>query len=656
MKKMTLIITVLILLATGKTFCRDWPENRYQLKRGNLHIHSGKSSKIEHLNFLSKIGALPYPREYLDHRLAGTCKDICEIAKKSNLDFIGITDHDAVLTSSDWQELLNLAEKENSESFALLPGFEWTYSDYQHINIFGSSSFISAVIEFDGYGLIGADKKVAIAPDLESIYKWMAATGAKDKYLVCQWNHPSYSKNLYNQFRIPSDVSNYMALIEIRSGFLFIHTDITEEERNFQKSIQAGCYTAPTIGNDSYGNPFSYELKKFHTAVWTYQTTLQNPRERILLGLRERKAYASEDDNFILKYWGTVEGSDKTYYLGDRAKLKHGQTVTLEVNLSDQDESIGDVRLVTVKKNTTMEGDFNPNRYYIKDKFCYLTRECKPDRDVMAYYVKIIQDDGDIVISAPIFINWQGIEEKKYLKVISSIPRNGAFDINPYHPSISINFDKPLAKTQEANDKIVNINPLPDYIEQAHGGRPKIIIDSDYGEIHLENYNFFPQKNYVITINDVIAKDGCTLDKPFKLSFTTGHNQSMKKLIGDIEGFVKDAKECSKFSARIITAEKVVWENNKYQPINEGKTFSIGQNITIFIEIANLRSKYNLPCTYSIIIFNPYGNLTSFSGRITSTGALESKTHIYKLDSRGKHRVILYLNGRQESSHHFTVK
>lgn len=647
MKKIFPFVIFVVFITTGNVFSQDWSK-KYVLKNGNTHIHSIISEKARHLGSFSKLSSVLNPIEYFDHSFSPSPEELCKIAKSAGLNFICITDHDCAQTAKDRQELLKLAKNTNSDSFALIPGFEWTASDYQHLNIFGTNKFVSASASFADYGIIGIDGKIVLANNLNAIYKWMTDIALTDKYLVSQWNHPGYTSNNFNNFQISKEVNSYMALIEVRSGPSIIHTNISKEEINYQKSIQSGCYPSPTIGNDNFGIPDPKELKKYHTSVWVVQTNSQNSCEQILTGLKERKVYASEDSDFVLKLWSNTESCNKTYYLGDMAKLAHGDSLILKTKLHENNESVGDVRLITVKKNSVYEGDFDPNRFHIKETSCYLTYKCHPESDVLAYYLKIIQDDGDIIISAPIFIDWKK-EEKKYLSVVSTSPAINAKNVNPYRTPISICFDKQFSTNNNAIH-VVSIDP------PVNNSSSEIKFDPEYGEIKLVNYEFAPKTTYHITINNLAAIDGSSLKTPFVLTFTTSHDQSMKKIIKGLDDFVKNARECSKFSSRINICERVIKENGRHIQIGKNKTYLVNQEITIFIEIFNIQNKYQLPCRSCIKIIDPCGSQNNFVDQINKNSSTSSCKLNYTLNMKGNYKVFLYINETFESSCQFNVK
>lgn len=396
---------IFLLLCANIVYCQEkWP---YQLYRSNLHVHTFYSEKARHLGSLGKIRGVSSPLENFDHELASPLPETCRIAENIGLDGIGISDHDCALTGSDWQEIIKTSRKFTNNKFFVLSGFEWTPGDYNHVNVFGTSSFISANAKFLTYGIIGIDKNIVKAPDWASFTAWIKNQTAENPNLVCQFNHPDDAEGHFRNFVMSENekiLSEVFALIEIRSGPAIRYTSINTNERYFQMAIQNGWWVAPTIGIDNFGNLTKGGARKCHTAIWAEKNS-DNVRENILSALLQRKTYASEDDNFVLKFSAKVEDDNCQYYLGDRIDLNRGQKVLLKVELVDPDESIGELELVTINKNGISVSDFDSKNAVISSsKYSFVIGK-NPSDLTLAYYLKIIQKDGNIIVTAPIGVN-----------------------------------------------------------------------------------------------------------------------------------------------------------------------------------------------------------------------------------------------------------
>lgn len=103
-----------------------------------------------------------------------------------------------------------------------------------------------------------------------------------------------------------------------------------------------------------------------------------------------------------------VPGETVNYYIspvGLKEDSFSKEQLTVFIELNDSDEPVGEVRLISVKTNGVSSITFNSNSCLNRN---YSTSySFRPSSEQLAYYIKVIQKDGDRIISAPIFIRWK---------------------------------------------------------------------------------------------------------------------------------------------------------------------------------------------------------------------------------------------------------
>jgi hypothetical protein len=331
---------------------------------------------------------------------------------------LGLCDHDCSLNSKDWDELKRTCETKSDENQVFLRVYEWTAGDFHHISVFGTRTFVSAASMFVGYGLIGQDKTFQLINELFPFYKWFVNQAKIDPFAFGQFNHPYYSSTHFNNFEVPLDcpgIKEFMALFEVRSGPAIKFTTIAENEYLYIIALRKGWWLAPTIGIDNFGNITEGGARRYHTGVWVDKSFPGTNQEQVEMAFIERRVFASEDKDFILKYWAKAEDDPKTYYMGDKINLVKNKLVTLFLNLTDETNKINSISTITVKKNnytiySKYPVDFSKNSHSLN-----ICQQFGFSPDTIAVYFKIVLDNNDTIISAPIWFNWQDpVKESKY--------------------------------------------------------------------------------------------------------------------------------------------------------------------------------------------------------------------------------------------------
>jgi hypothetical protein len=398
----------------GVANSEEWP---FKLYRFNLHVHTIKSQKARHLDWPDKTTSIFDLTKYYDHTITSSPAETCDLGKKLNLS-LGLCDHDCSLNSKDWDEIKTTCETKSDENQMFLGGYEWTAGDFQHISVFGTRTFVSAASMFVGYGLTGQDKKFQLITELFPFYRWLADQAKIDPFAFGQFNHSKYSVAHFNNFEMPLDclgIKEFMALFEVRSGPAIKFTTIAENEYLYVIALQKGWWLAPTIGIDNFGNITEEGAKRYHTGVWIDKSFPGTNQEQAKMAFIERRTFASEDKDFILKYWAKAEDDPRIYYLGDRINLVKNKMVTLFLNLTDETNKINSISAITVKKNNYTIYSNYPVNFSKNSHSLNICQQFVLSPDTIGVYFKIVLDNKDTIISAPIGFNWHDpVKEIKY--------------------------------------------------------------------------------------------------------------------------------------------------------------------------------------------------------------------------------------------------
>ncbi len=316
----------------------------------------------------------------------GTYDDAYYIAKyKANLDFFAITEHSNYLdndlkcnindasSSVKWNDLIKCRDKFTSNGeFIALNGFEMTYpfkveNKIGHINIFNSDGFVSTN-----------------HPNLtlDNFYKLIS----EQDDLIGQFNHPGDKFGDFNKLKYSKNADQVISLIEVGNGY---KKDISKNIISFdmyQLALDNGWHLAPTANQDNHKVDFGI-ANEFRTVILS--TNLS--KDAIYDALKNMRVYATQDKNIKIDY--------------NINKLPIGSTITdaTKLNFSicsidnDSEDKIKEIQVISNKGEVIKSKMFNSN-------LAKLDFSIKPIKNKY-YYVKVIQNNNKVSVTAPIWIN-----------------------------------------------------------------------------------------------------------------------------------------------------------------------------------------------------------------------------------------------------------
>ena len=324
---------------------------------------------------------------------AGTIEEAYDYASRvEGLDFLAVTDHsnafdnekqgvlaeDGSLISEEWKLAQAAADAITVEGeFVGLYGFEMTWSGGSpgHINTFNTPGWQSR--SQDAY----RDKSVTA---LQSYFDALATVPGS----ISQFNHPGTTFGDFFDFGCYSESADALiTLIEVGNGEGTIGSSgYFPSYEYYTRALDKGWHVAPTNNQDN------------HKGMWGNANTGRTviladflSEESIYDALRNYRVYATEDSD--LQIWYTLNG----YTMGTILNGSNvEENVTISVTVADSTDGVGGTLEVIVNGGLTAASCNLSGRTG--------TVELTVPADYNYYYIRITQTDGDIAVTAPVWV------------------------------------------------------------------------------------------------------------------------------------------------------------------------------------------------------------------------------------------------------------
>ncbi len=321
---------------------------------------------------------------------AGTANDaFAHATEVKNLDFLAVTDHsnsfdngdkavlyeDASLLSSEWKEGKELAQRYTTDTFVGLFGYEMTWSNgLGHINTFNTPGFQSRTqTDYTSY-----------ATALQNYYARLKTVSDS----ISQFNHPGTTFGDFSDFaHYDTELDQLICLVEVGNGEGAIGSSgYFPSYEYFTRALDKGWHVAPTNNQDN------------HKGLWGDANTARSvvladslTERDIYDAMRNYRVYATEDNDLSIYY--TLDGNIMGTIL---TKEDVGDTLNLSVRLSDPtDASIGRVEVIVNGGLSIANQTVNTAAETVSFSVC---------ADYSYYYIKVTQPDGDIAVTAPVWV------------------------------------------------------------------------------------------------------------------------------------------------------------------------------------------------------------------------------------------------------------
>ena len=381
-------VTVTVTRADGKSASFSWfftvGESRYQLYFGQLHSHTQYSDGAGSLE-----SALSYVKNLPD---------------SANVQFVAFTDHsnyfdksgaanpegalyDMSLATPYSQETWNsyrsavaAFNKANAGSLVALAGFEMTWSGGPgHINTFNTPGIVSR-------NNTTLNNKTDYA-GMRAYYAMLSQQEGADS--LSQFNHPGNTFGTFGDFAFWDPViDSRMYMVEAGNGEGQIGAGgYYPSYEYYTMALDKGWHLAPTNNQDNHKGRWG-NANDARDVILTDDFS----EEGIYDALRAMRMYATEDKNLEIGYTvnGMLLGSSLT-------EVPEKLNIHVTVNDPDASDSISKVEVIVNSGKTAYTWD-DPAVLATGDLSVTL------DPDYSYYYIRVTQGDGDLAVTAPVWV------------------------------------------------------------------------------------------------------------------------------------------------------------------------------------------------------------------------------------------------------------
>jgi hypothetical protein len=325
---------------------------------GNLHSHTG----------------------YSDGASGSTPQTAMEFARDNGgADFFAVTDHSHYFNtlSSDgkvkWDEMHRMANLVNDDdTFVAIAGFEMTWAASQgrsgHMNTFLTDWYVNRNDNMPGT----TDYWTTAA-----YYNKLKEAG--NEYSITQFNHPTdYWGDMDDFDNHDAGIDGLVKLLELNGS--------SEHNANYTRALDKGWHVAAASNQDNHSADWITRNEERLVVV-----APRNTRNDLFQAIRERRAYSSQDKNVEVSY--KANGSWMGSILNNPASL------AIDVDVYDPNSSDTVASMDIIADGGTVVASWSGTASNSVKWSTTLTTKYN------YYYVKIVQTDGQIITTAPI---WSG--------------------------------------------------------------------------------------------------------------------------------------------------------------------------------------------------------------------------------------------------------
>ena len=496
--------------------------SEYQLYFGQLHSHTTYSDGSGSLdNALDYVASLP---------------------KSANVQFVAFTDHsnyfdttgaanpadalnDKSLMTADsralWEEYKGKAAAFNEahDDLIALAGFEMTWSGGPgHINTFDSDGLVSR-------NNAELNNKSGDA-GMKLYYQTINKGGSLN-----QFNHPGNTFGNFTDFSYWDEATDArMFLVEVGNGEGQIGAGgYYPSYEQYTMALDKGWHVAPTNNQDNHKGRWG-NANDARDVILTNDFSEQG----IYAAIRALRVYATEDKNLEIYY--TINDQPMgTIFTEENAPEKLNVVVTVY----DPDDSFSKVEVIADGGKTVHTWDSAAELAEGQ-----LTVELEPQYSY--YYIKVTQADGDLAVTAPI---WVG-----------STVKLGISDVKAAAEPVYTGEEATLITTLFNNEsKAATVSSVVYTVNGSEvlGSDTKGYSVPSSGTTDAEfKYTFTAAKHYVITVTAIFALDGETYEKTRTFELDVLDKNAGVTPIADVR-----AKSDPKDTGYIFTIEGVVTSN-----------------------------------------------------------------------------------------------
>ena len=380
-------VTVKVVRTDGKTGEKSWSftvgKAQFQLYFGQLHSHTtysdGSGSLEEALNYVSKL------------------------PESANVDFVAFTDHsnyfdesgsanpeaalyDVSQMTPDSKKLWDAykgaiaAFNESQSDVVAIGGFEMTWSGGPgHINTFNTAGIVSRNNSV-------LNNKTSDA-GLKAYYDLLSNSALADS--ISQFNHPGSTFGTFADFSYWNAlVDTRIQLVEVGNGEGQIGAGgYYPSYEYYTMALDKGWHVAPTNNQDNHKGKWG-NANDARDVILTDNFT----EEGLYEAIRNYRVYSTEDKNMEIYY--TVNGLQLGSIIEE---VPEKLDIRVLVNDPDASDSISKVEIIVNSGKVAYTWD-DPAELASGDLSVTL------DPTFSYYYVRVTQGDGDLAVTAPVWV------------------------------------------------------------------------------------------------------------------------------------------------------------------------------------------------------------------------------------------------------------
>ena len=382
-------VTVTVTRTDGNTAEKSWSftvgEAQYKLYYGQLHSHTGEYSDGS--------GTLQQALEYVK-----------SLPESANVDFVAFTDHsnyfDASGNANPEDALYDMSKataqsqekwanyksevaafnEENAGSLVAVAGFEMTWSGGPgHINTFNTPGIVSR-------NNSTLNNKTDDA-GMKAYYSLLSQPEGTDS--ISQFNHPGSTFGTFTDFSYwDAVIDSRIFLVEVGNGEGQIGAGgYYPSYEYYTMALDKGWHVAPTNNQDNHKGKWG-NANDARDVILTDDFT----EEGIYDAIRAMRVYSTEDKNLELYY--TVNGMQ----LGSSiTEIPDKLDISVQVSDPDSSDSISKVEVI-VNSGKTIYTWSDPAELAKGDLSVTL------DPDYSYYYIRVTEGDGDLAVTAPVWV------------------------------------------------------------------------------------------------------------------------------------------------------------------------------------------------------------------------------------------------------------
>lgn len=297
----------------------------------------------------------------------------------AKIDFLVITDHSNWLDMNEWNDTLTQANNFTQNGvFVALRGFEYTHTTQGHINVFNTDTYVS--------------RNDPNYDTLEEFYAWLKT----QPNAIAQFNHP-FTLDDFNGFAYDEVLDDIITLQEVGNGSP--PYSYARLENAYIYALDKGWHVGATNGQDNHTNNWGYPPNNL-TGIIANNLT----KNDVLEAFKMMRTYSTEDRNLKLSF------KANNYLMGSTIPVKRGENIQFEIYTYDPDSSdkIVLVEIITNGGHVLHSWTNNSQKFEKTFTITYQGGSCW-------YYLRVVEQDGDVGITSPIWTPPSDID----LKVIS---------------------------------------------------------------------------------------------------------------------------------------------------------------------------------------------------------------------------------------------